>query len=447
MVKMVSRETYLAQDALAGRGTPRRAAGDRRRRASLSRLINAAERAAGLVLALLLAGPALALDPGDLTLTVTPETGGNAAPFPREMVLLHIRGTYRAQITLEDLRQPPLQNFSWTQLGRDRWFKTSIDGQEARGFERVVAVFPQRPGLFTIEPFVHHLTLVDGGGRRVVDVPSAPVPIEVKPWTGPGGPDQKDPWWLPASAVAVTDVWNPEPETLRVGESARRTVIIEARGMTGDGLPPRPIMRSRGVLTFAGPTERQTFITPTGPVSRATYQWDVRPGVAEPVTLAEIRVPWFNTASRTMREAEIPARIVGSRARAEPDEADLPPPRSAWTAALAGTLAFGLGALLFAGFFSRSDPRAATLRGLRRAARRGDAPAFRACLARADAALAAHWRRDPATAGLLASLDRALFGPGAEPPPDLRALVRALGRSRPPPPASPDPLARLDGAR
>ncbi|MGG2329563.1 hypothetical protein ACE40V_24740, partial [Salmonella enterica] len=78
--------------------------------------------------------------------TVIPETAGSAAPYPREMVLLRIRGLYRAQITLEDLRQPPLQNFSWTQLGRDRWFKASIDGQEARGFERVVAVFPQHAG-------------------------------------------------------------------------------------------------------------------------------------------------------------------------------------------------------------------------------------------------------------------------------------------------------------
>ncbi|MFE1597542.1 hypothetical protein [Methylobacterium sp. ID0610] len=364
-------------------------------------------------------------------------------------MLLRIRGTYRAQITLEDLRQPPLQNFSWTQLGRDRWFKTSIDGQEARGFERVVAVFPQHAGQLTIEPFVHRLTIVDGGGRRLVEVPSAPVPLTVKAWTGEGGPDVKEPWWLPASAVTVTDVWNPEPETLKVGESARRTVIIEARGMTGDGLPPRPIMRTRGVLTFAGPTERQTTITPTGPVSRATYQWDVRPGVSEPVTLSEIRVPWFDTVSRTLREAEIPARIVGSRAKAEPDEADRPAPRSPWLAAVAGLLAFGLALILFAGLRHASDPRRNLLRALRRAARGGDAPTLRVLLARADPELTDHWRRDPAAAAALATLDRALFGPAGTPAPDLRALVRILASSLPPAPPrrAADPLAALDGLR
>ena len=391
--------------------------------------------------------PALALDEGDLTLTVTPEVGGNAVPYPREMILLRIQGTYRTQITLEELRQPPLQNFSWTQLGRDRWFKTSVDGLEARGFERVVAVFPQAAGRFTIDPFVHRLTVVDGGGRRVVDVRSSPVPVEVKAWTGPGGPDVKEPWWLPASAVTVTDVWSPEPETLRVGESARRTVTIEAKGMTGDGLPPRPILRSRGVLTFAGPIDRQTAITPSGPVSRATYQWDVRPGVAEPVTLAAIQVPWFDTVTRTMREAEIPARIVGSRAKVDPDEADAPPPASPWLAVLAGLGAFALGLPLFARAGRAPDPRAALLRRLARAARRGDARAFRSHLAAADPALAAHWAGDPGTAPGLAALDRALFGEGTTPLPDLRRLARTLARSTPAPQAAaPDPLAALDGA-
>lgn len=62
------------------------------------------------------------------------------------MVLLRIRGTYRAQIALEDLRQPSLPHFGWTQLGRDHWSRVTIQGQEARGFERTVAVFRRGPG-------------------------------------------------------------------------------------------------------------------------------------------------------------------------------------------------------------------------------------------------------------------------------------------------------------
>jgi len=400
-----------------------------------------------LVAALVLAaGPALALEDGDLSLTVTAEVPGGATPFPREMVLLRIRGTYRAQIALEDLRQPSLPHFGWTQLGRDHWSRVTIQGQEARGFERTVAVFPQGPGRFVIDPFIHRLTIVDGGERRVVEVRSAPLPLEVAAWQGPGGPDASEPWWLAAQDVTVTDHWEPEPESLRLGEPARRTVTLDARGVTADALPPRPVLRTRGVLTFAGPVERQTRITPAGPVARVTYRWDVRPGVPEPITLSAMSIPWFDTRARVMREAEIPARIIGGRAAKPAEEAPAPPP-SPWRALLAGAIAFGLGLGAWGVRRRREAPGARALRDLARAARRRDAAGFRAALDRAarhDPDLAAAWRADPALAPRLSALDAALFGEGTTPMPDLPGLARDIARTRRPT-AIPDALAPLDG--
>ncbi len=43
---------------------------------------------------------------GDLTFTVTPELPPGGAAYAREMVLLRLRGVYRTQILLEDVRQP-----------------------------------------------------------------------------------------------------------------------------------------------------------------------------------------------------------------------------------------------------------------------------------------------------------------------------------------------------
>ncbi len=399
-----------------------------------------------VALAVLAVTPAFALEDGDLSLTVTAEVPGGATPYPREMVLLRIRGTYRAQIALEDLRQPSLPHFGWTQLGRDHWSRVTIQGQEARGFERTVAVFPQGPGRFVIDPFVHRLTIVDGGERRVVEVRSSPLPVEVAAWQGPGGPDAAEPWWLAAQDVTVTDQWEPEPEGLRLGEPARRTVTLDVRGVTADALPPRPVLRTRGVLTFAGPVERQTRITPTGPVSRVTYRWDVRPGVPEPITLSAIAIPWFDTRARVMRTAEIPARIIGGRA-AKPAEEAPPPPASPWRALVAGLAAFGLGLGAWGYSRHREAPAAPALRALARAARRRDARGFHAALnqaARRDPALAAAWRADPAIGPRLTALDAALFGPGDTPAPDLADLARDLRTIRVPA-AAPDGLAPLDG--
>lgn len=304
--------------------------------------------------ALLLLAPLLAplparaeIEPGDLTLTVTAELNGNSAPFSREMVLLKIHGVYKQPILLEEVVQPSLANFSWTQLGRDHWSKTKLpDGQSAIAFDRTVAVFPHHAGQFTIEPFTHKLTVNDVGERRVVEVRSKPIPFPVAQWTEPsGGPDAKEPWWLPAKDVAITDSWSPDPETIKVGETTRRIVTLEAQGMVAEGLPPRPVMRTRGIITFAGPVTRETLLTPSGPVARATYQWDVKPGVPEIIPLDAIAIPWFDTNTRTMRETEIPARqIGGGLPDRETDRAPRDPLAARGRRVGAGRLRAGLGA-------------------------------------------------------------------------------------------------------
>lgn len=417
------------------------------------------------VRALLLLAPLLAplpaplparaeIEPGDLTLTVTAELNGNSAPFPREMVLLKIHGVYKQPILLEEVVQPSLANFSWTQLGRDHWSRTKLaDGQSAIAFDRTVAVFPHHAGQFTIEPFVHKLTVNDVGERRVVEVRSKPIPFPVASWTEPtGGPDAKEPWWLPAKDVAITDSWSPDPETIKVGETTRRIVTLEAQGMVAEGLPPRPVMRTRGIITFAGPVTRETLLTPSGPVARATYQWDVKPGVPEIIPLDAIAIPWFDTNTRTMRETEIPARQIGGGLPDRDTERAPPAIPSPLVVAAAALAAFGLGLALIG--FGPGRPRlrlsGAARRSLRAAARAGDPARFRAAL---DAALrespdlARTWRARPDLAAAFAALDRAVFGAAGAPVPDLRALSRTLSRAEPGEAAAPAPerLAPLDG--
>ncbi|WP_147045267.1 BatD family protein [Methylobacterium gnaphalii] len=395
-------------------------------------------RVLAVLLALLLGQiPARAIEPGDLTLTVTPELSGNAQPYAREMVLLKLRGVYRTQILLEDVRQPALTNFSWTQLGRDSWSRTQLpDGQMALQFERTVAIFPQHTGTFTIEPFVHKLTINDNGERKLVEVRSEPIEFPVAKWTAEtGGPDAPEPWWLPARDVTITDSWDPDPETVNQGDTARRIVTLEAQGMLAEGLPPRPIMRTRGIVTFAGPVKRETIITPSGPVARATYQWDLKKGVPEVIALEGIQIPWYDTLSRTMRVTEIPARQIGGGLPDREDDLKPPSPASWATIAAAALAAFGLGLALI-GFGARRPVLRLSRGGrqaLRRAAAAGDAVAFRAALGRAMQAepdLARVWRADPDAAAALSALDRTVYGMGDAATPNLTELTQLFSRRR-----------------
>lgn len=285
-----------------------------------------------LFLVLLMPAPvAAASDIPGARLWVEVETGGRE-PYPQEMVLVRVRGLFTVPIALERLEQPDLPGFRWLRLGGDTWAATTDNGRPARAFQRTLALFAQGSGAHVIAPFTHHLTLIDpAGGRREVTLASEPVTLNVAPV--PAGASG---WWLPARSVTLAEDWSAPPEALPIGQSARRTVTLEADGLTDDQMPPLVLPPVGKLIAFPGPATRETVLAVSlddataeqrrqalrrpgrlavvsgrdGPRARAVYTWDVRPTTDEPVTLPAIEIPWFDTQAGVMRLAALPARTV-----------------------------------------------------------------------------------------------------------------------------------------
>ncbi|MFC3693572.1 hypothetical protein [Chenggangzhangella methanolivorans] len=374
----------------------------------------------------------------DVRIEVTPESHG-VDPYPNELVMLRIRGTYRPLINIAHMIQPPLTNFGWTNLTRDVAYDAEFDGFPAKTFERVIAIFPEKSGELEIGSFTHKLSVVDGAGQRTLEVKSAPIKLKVAEWTGPGGPRDPKQWWLPSAGVRVTDQWSGDPNRVPRGETLRRTVTIEADGVMAEQLPPSPVMRSPGVISFRGPIDRETRVTENGPVARAVYRWDMRPTTAYPAIVEPIDIPWFDTRSRTMRKAVIPAQRMAWAVSGAPADASAAPAEAApgpWATAGAGALAFLTGlALLTIGRRGAGAPRLPprALYAMRIAAWRRDPVAFRAAvtrLARAEPEASRLWARDPEARAGLAELDRHLFDAAAAPPPALGRLGRRIASAR-----------------
>lgn len=373
----------------------------------------------------------------DVKLEAIPETNG-VKPYPGEMVLLRVRGLYRPLINIQHLTQPEMTNFSWLHLGRFEMNSVEHDGFNVTQFERMFAVYPQKSGPLTIGSFTHKLSVVDGVKNRELVVTSPPITIDVARWDGPGGPDDPNQWWLPAREVRVSDSWSGDPNRVPRGETVQRTVTIEAFGVTSDQLPPPPVMRSAGIISFRGPTDRDTKITENGPIAKAVYRWNMRPITAFPATVDPVKFPWFDTISRTMREATIPAQRMAWAVEGVTADAGPPAPvkPATLTTIAVGSAAFlaGVAALLVGvgGASLPSVPPRALLR-MRLAAWRKDAPRFRAAvteLARREPDRAARWSADPEVRGGLATLDRSLYGKEDGAAPDLRLLARTIFRAR-----------------
>lgn len=376
-------------------------------------------------------------------------------PYVGEPLRLVVRSAVRGRIRLDHLIQPALVDFDWQQFGVDTSSEEMIDGFWTPVVTRVLMIYPLRAGRLTIPPFQRHIVWrIDETGRTEAQFSSEPVEIETRPRDGLGEADA----FLPARGLRIVDAWDPEPDAIPYGETARRTVTVEAEGVTADRLPPLPNFRAPGVVTFAAPVERRTIVTDQGPIARAVYRWSVRPVSKTSAFAPSIRLAWFDVTTRRMREASAPERRV---AYAETARERLGAKRSAPSllagkpllAALASCLATAALVLLVsaaswnAGLRSAGAP--AALGKLRRAARAGDAAAFlraRDELARVDPV---RWRAALARADTgppLAALDAALYGRAPEQTPSLAPLARAIVAAWRTGASDRDVASRADGA-
>ncbi|WP_051949591.1 BatD family protein [Methylosinus sp. PW1] len=355
-------------------------------------------------------------------------------PYVGEPLRLVIRSAIRGRVLLDHIIQPSLLDFDWQQFGVDSSSEEMIDGFWTPVVERVLMIYPLRAGRLTIPPFKRRIAYrIDESGRVEAEFVSAPLQIEARARDGLVPPGES---FLPARSLRITDVWDIEPDKIPFGETARRTVTVEAEGVTADRLPPLPNFRAPGIITFAAPVERQTIVTDQGPVAHAVYRWNVRPVSAVSAYAPAIRIAWFDVATRRMREAVAPERRIAfgdaprehaaARLRESPGLAAPQP----IIAALASFVASAALVCLIAAMRGRIGARRpAAFAALKRAARAADAIAFRHAAGRLAEADRKAWARIAAREDIgaqLAALDASLYGREPQAAPALAPLARAI---------------------
>ncbi|HTT08520.1 MAG TPA: BatD family protein [Gammaproteobacteria bacterium] len=358
-------------------------------------------------------------------------------------------------------------------LGRDKITRTTREGRHYDVLERVYAIYPQRTGDITIPPITFQGQISRGGGllldpfsgaMNTRRLQSEAVTLHVKPtpktFTGKT--------WLPAKSLQIHETWSDDPEDLKAGEPATRTISLLANGLTASQLPEPGITQAQGVKTYADQPLLDDQIRPSG-ITGLRQQKIAVIANADDVTLPEIRVPWWNTDTDHMEEAVLPARklhISAVPARANTHAEAIPPPskqaqpeNSSHASLPAGTpayrrlaMALGLGWLSTALFWWWSGARQRQAQtGIAKHRKQKERVLLKAVLDACDANAPAQtraalliWARarwprhvfqglidiaayEPGLAGLLDELNRSLYSKGGQ---QWRgnALADALGK-------------------
>ncbi|MDJ0780094.1 MAG: BatD family protein [Gammaproteobacteria bacterium] len=290
--------------------------------------------------------------------------------------------------------------------GHETVDRVTLDDVTYRRTTRSLVLFPAAEGLLFMSPaaVVGDLEVTSAsdpdnlyppGLKRTLYRRSEPLRIEVQSLPA----DHREPYWLPAFALQLSQQWDDDVAAPAVGDTLQRTITIEARGLPADVLP----------TDLLAETSPEIRIFPDQPVLGNRFDADMlvgrlRQSFAVLLTRAgEIRLPpvelaWWDLQADRARTARLPGRTIRVAASGDPALDGTAYTGLAFTGRAAGTVPGKLQKAiliacviaLYLAWIALGERLTARLRGtrlrlralrqLRRACDAGDARAARAAL-------------------------------------------------------------------
>ena len=206
-------------------------------------------------------------------------------------------------------------------LGEDTQYQTQRGGRDFVVHERRYAVFPQRAGQLTIGPATFEAMVIpDRGFSRVQRFRSGTVSVDVQPAVPPPA-SMPDAVWLPARHVELSESWSDDSGELTVGVPRTRKIVVEADGLLETQLPDLTIAQQSGIREYADQPDLGREATADGFKSHRTVSFAVIAQVSGDVTLAPVRLPWWNVTTGRWELAELPERTLHVAPSGEPPAA------------------------------------------------------------------------------------------------------------------------------
>ncbi len=212
-----------------------------------------------------------------------------------------------------DLAELNIPNTIVTQLSEANYQRT-INGKNYNVYEIKYALFPQSSGLLKIpgqtftgslsEPRRSNSFFGFGSSGKSIRIRNIDQEILVEP--RPAGFVGKQ--WLPARKVSLREEWSVNPNGMQVGQPLTRSVIIEADGLQASQLPPLAISAPLGAQIYPDEPVNSEVADSKGVRSTRTENLALIPSQQGNLTLPEISLNWWNTATQKMETASIPER-------------------------------------------------------------------------------------------------------------------------------------------
>lgn len=199
-------------------------------------------------------------------------------------------------------------------LGKDQQYKTYRGNKQYIIIEKKFALFPQKSGSLTINPFIAAVAIPgNSSNSRFYDpfnsssttkrIQSEAIKLEIKdiPTTF------KSPHWLPGTAVKLLEDW-PSTTPFIAGEPITRTITLMAEGLSSAQLPELIQQPVNDLKQYPDKAVLEQEKLTTGISSVRKQKSAFIPTRAGSYTLPAMTVPWWNTKTNKIVNAQIAAR-------------------------------------------------------------------------------------------------------------------------------------------
>ncbi|KLD75127.1 protein BatD [Xanthomonas hyacinthi] len=229
----------------------------------------------------------------------------DAQPYVQQSVGVVVRLYLGVSLSSGELDLDPPAGAALQRIGDDIQSRREIDGRMFTIVERRFLLVPERSGPLTLPgarfrgrgPSGFFDDYFGRGGDLSARSAAQTLQVRAQPANAPQP-------WLPLHDLRLR--YTATPQRAAVGEAADIVVEASARGATQAQFPELPTPSVDGAQVFAEPPQFDETFVDGSPQLKITRRYSIVPQTAGPLRVSGLRVPWWDVATGTAREATLP---------------------------------------------------------------------------------------------------------------------------------------------
>lgn len=237
----------------------------------------------------------------------------NETPYVQQQLIYKVELFLQIDTPLDSgtINTPEAEHADIELITQNRERQEIINGQRYRVITQEYAITPQRSGSLVIKGAIFNgiyrstnirsLTGFSRPEQVTLHTPDINLQVQAKPDNFPGT-------WLISEQVTLEEEWDSDRIVLPVGEPITRTITLTAEGVRPEQLPDLKIDWPAELRVYPERPQQGSSVVSGMRIAQARHTIVLIPSQTGTVTLPEVKIPWFNSRSKTVEYATLPAR-------------------------------------------------------------------------------------------------------------------------------------------